>query len=108
MKKRIGSRRANRLSSLYSPKYAKPETERKKSLSESETLDGSALSHFFKDADGALSMSRLLCLLAFFPATIELFRINSAEALGWYLSAFVAGYVGGKFGETRRARREED
>lgn len=46
-------------------------------------------------------MSRLLCFLSFFPASIELYRINTSDALGWYLGAYVAGYVGGKFGEMR-------
>jgi hypothetical protein len=56
---------------------------------------------FFADTDGRMSMSRLLCFLSFIPASVALVRINSAEALGWYVGAYVAGYVGGKFGERR-------
>lgn len=56
---------------------------------------------FFTDGKGQASMSRLLCLLSFGPATYELVKLNSADALGWYLGAYVLGYIGGKFGEAR-------
>lgn len=56
---------------------------------------------FFKDAKGGLSMSRLLCFLSFWPATYAMIKLNSPDALGWYLGAYVFGYVGGKFGEAR-------
>jgi hypothetical protein len=51
---------------------------------------------FFTDGAGSLSMSRLLCFLAFWPATYMALSINDTEALAWYLSVFVGGYVGGK------------
>ena len=41
-------------------------------------------------------MSRLLCFLAFFPASYVVVATKSSEALGWYLSAYAAAYVGGK------------
>jgi hypothetical protein len=34
--------------------------------------------------------------MAFFPATYVVVIEPSAETLGWYLGAFVLGYVGGK------------
>jgi hypothetical protein len=60
------------------------------------------LKQFFQDERDRLSMSRLLCFLSFFPASVELFRIDNSDALGWYLGAFVAGYIGGKFGERKK------
>lgn len=62
---------------------------------------------FFEDDRGRMSMSRLLCFMSFFPATVALIRIGTSEALGWYVGAYVLGYVGGKFGDTRKAAREE-
>lgn len=56
---------------------------------------------FFTDGKESPSMSRLLCFLSFFPATYELIRINSENAMGWYLGAYVLGYVGGKLSEGR-------
>jgi hypothetical protein len=43
-----------------------------------------------------LSMTRLLMFLAFWPATYVVVVEPSGETLGWYLGAFVLGYVGGK------------
>lgn len=57
---------------------------------------------FFKDEKGRLSMSRLLCFLSFWPASVVLIRINSSDALGWFLGAYVAGYVGGKITGKKR------
>ena len=54
------------------------------------------VSGFFKDDNGEASMSRLLCFLSFIPASVELYRINNENALGWYLGAYVLGYIGGK------------
>ena len=54
------------------------------------------LREFFEDDNRRLSMSRLLVFCAFVPATIEVIRINTADALLWFLGAFVTGYVGGK------------
>jgi len=51
---------------------------------------------FFHDERGQYSMSRLLCFLAFFPASYVVVATKSSEALGWYLSAYAAAYVGGK------------
>lgn len=61
---------------------------------------------FFTGDGGGYSMSRLLCFLAFWPATFVLVRLNSAEALGWYLGAFVGGYVGGKIGRKSQSGGE--
>ncbi len=54
------------------------------------------LVEFFEGDDGRLSMTRLLCFLSFFPATVILLRDGTADTLSWYLGAFVLGYVGGK------------
>lgn len=51
---------------------------------------------FFRGTEGLLSMSRLLCFMSFFPATYVLVCTQSVDALGWYLGAYVLGYVGGK------------
>ena len=57
---------------------------------------------FFMDGKNGFSMSRLLCFMSFFPASYELIRLNSSDALGWYLGAYALGYVGGKFGEAMK------
>lgn len=51
---------------------------------------------FFEGEGNRLSMSRLLCFLSFTPASYVVVSTRSEEALGWYLGAFVLGYVGGK------------
>ena len=70
---------------------------------------GMALSagDFFKDDNGVASMSRLLCFLSFIPATVELCRINNENALGWYLGAYVLGYIGGKASDAMRRDKPE-
>ncbi len=54
------------------------------------------LAEFFQDKDGALSMSRLLSFLSFFPATVVVLSTKTDDALQWYVGAYAAGYVGGK------------
>lgn len=44
---------------------------------------------YLKDDDGNKSHTRLLNVAAYPPATIVLLWIHTAEALGYYLSAFV-------------------
>lgn len=51
---------------------------------------------FLEGAGNRLSMTRLLMFLAFWPATYVVVREPNSETLGWYLGAFVLGYVGGK------------
>lgn len=51
---------------------------------------------FFEGDNGRLSMTRLLCFLSFFPASFVVVETLSENALGWYLGAYVVGYVGGK------------
>jgi len=53
-------------------------------------------------------MSRLLCFLSFFPASYVVIETKNSDALGWYLGAYVAGYVGGKFGEMRSNQKESE
>lgn len=54
---------------------------------------------FFEAEDGRLSMTRLCVFLAFWPASYVVVVTHDVDALGWYLGAFVLGYVGGKFGD---------
>lgn len=51
---------------------------------------------FFQGEQGYLSMGRLLAFLSFLPATFVVVVKPEAETLGWYVSAYVLGYVGGK------------
>ena len=41
-------------------------------------------------------MTRLLCFLSFFPASYVILIDKGEGTLGWYLGAYVLGYVGGK------------
>lgn len=43
-----------------------------------------------------LSMTRLLCFMSFFPASYVVVTNPSEGMLGWYLGAYVLGYIGGK------------
>lgn len=51
---------------------------------------------FFEGDNNRLSMTRLLCLLSFFPASYVVMVSQNEGTLGWYLGAYVLGYVGGK------------
>jgi hypothetical protein len=51
---------------------------------------------FFEGDHLRLSMTRLLCFMSFFPASYVVIVTKSENALGWYLSSYVLGYVGGK------------
>lgn len=51
---------------------------------------------FFEGDDARLSMTRLLCFGSFFPASWVIVTKGNEAMLGWYLSAYVLGYVGGK------------
>lgn len=62
------------------------------------------LVEFFTDEKGQASMSRLLCFMTFFPATYVVMKTLSDNALGWYLGAYVLGYVGGKASDAVRLR----
>ena len=50
----------------------------------------------FEGEGNRLSMSRLLCFMSFLPASYVVVSTKSEDALGWYLGAYVLGYVGGK------------
>lgn len=63
---------------------------------------------FFEGDNGRLSMTRLLCFLAFGPSTYVVIKTLNPEALGWYLSAFVLGYVGGKLGDAISAVKTKE
>lgn len=51
---------------------------------------------FFEGDGGRLSMTRLTCFMAFFPATYLLIIAGTENMLLYFLGAFVVGYVGGK------------
>lgn len=59
---------------------------------------------FFEGEDKRLSMSRLLCFMSFGPATYVVFVKQDENVLGWYLGAYVLGYVGGKVGDCIKNR----
>ena len=51
---------------------------------------------FFEGDNGRLSMTRLTVFLSLFPSSWVVIITQSEDALGWYLGAYVLGYVGGK------------
>jgi len=51
---------------------------------------------FFQGDNGVLSMTRLLCFISIFPSSYVVVATKSDDALGWYLGAYVLGYIGGK------------
>ncbi len=42
--------------------------------------------------------------MSFFPATYVLMATKSVDALGWYLGAYVLGYVGGKTADAMKGK----
>lgn len=66
------------------------------------------LVEFFEGGSGRLSMTRLLCFLSFVPASWVLFNNPTEGMLGWYLGAFVMGYVGGKGADVLMRAKEND
>lgn len=54
---------------------------------------------FFEGEGNRLSMTRLLCFLSFFPASWVVIQDRGPETLGWYVGAYVLGYVGGKLSD---------
>lgn len=63
---------------------------------------------FFQDDNKQLSMTRLLCLLSFGPATAMMFMLKSENALLTYLGAYVFGYIGGKGADAWQQRGGKD
>jgi hypothetical protein len=61
---------------------------------------------FFEGDNRRLSMTRLLCFLSFAPASYVVVTTRSDSVLGWYLSAYVLGYVGGKVSDMLGRPRE--
>ena len=51
---------------------------------------------FFEGENNRLSMTRLLCYISIFPASYVVVMTKTEATLGWYLGAYVLGYVGGK------------
>ena len=56
---------------------------------------------FFQDESKQLSMTRLLCFLAFWPASYVVCIEPDSDTLGWYLGAFVGGYAAGKWADRK-------
>lgn len=54
---------------------------------------------FFQDGDNQLSMTRLLCFMAFWPSAYVIVKEHNSDTLWPFLGAFVGGYVGGKFSD---------
>ena len=61
---------------------------------------------FFEEANGKLSMTRLLCFISFFPASWVLLRTQTETAFGLYLGAYVLGYIGGKRGTFLKKKKD--
>jgi hypothetical protein len=59
------------------------------------------VTQFFQGEEGTSSMPRLLAFMAFFPATYALICIRTSEALGVYLTAYVAQYGAGRYFSTK-------
>lgn len=51
---------------------------------------------FFEDTDGALSISRLLNFLSFFPASYVFIKNPTETMAGLYLGTYGVIYIGGK------------
>jgi hypothetical protein len=66
------------------------------------------LVEFFEGDSGRLSMTRLLCFLSFIPASYVILKEPSEGMLGWYLGAYVLGYVGGKGADVLMKGRNHD
>lgn len=60
---------------------------------------------FFEGENGRLSMTRLLCFMSIFPASAVVLVTCNEATLGWYLGAYVLGYVSGKGWDTWRDRQ---
>jgi len=63
---------------------------------------------FFEDDKSRYSMSRLLCFMSFFPASFVVIKNGGEGALGWYLGAYVLGYVGGKVADVTSRKNPEE
>ena len=61
------------------------------------------LIEFFRDDKGQMSMTRLLCFLSFWPASYVVMATKLPEALGWYLGAYVLGYIANKGADMTQA-----
>jgi hypothetical protein len=52
---------------------------------------------FFEGGEqNRLSMGRLVMFLSLFPASFVIITKPDGETFGWYVSAYVLGFVGGK------------
>lgn len=51
---------------------------------------------FFEGDNNRMSMARLLMFASFFPASAVMLITKSETMFGWFVSAYVCGYIGGK------------
>lgn len=61
---------------------------------------------FFEGENQRLSMTRLTVFMSFFPATYILIKTESIDGLGYFLGAYVVGYIGGKGADVMMARAQ--
>jgi len=54
---------------------------------------------FFEGENGVLSMTRLLCFLSFFPASLIAMRLCTETSLSIYVGCYALSYLGGKLSD---------
>lgn len=62
---------------------------------------------FFEGENGALSMTRLLCFLSFFPATWIAVKLGTENAMTIYVGCYAMAYLGGKVGDAMMQKEED-
>jgi len=67
-------------------------------------MSGLRLAEFLEDSDGRLSISRLMVLFTFIPATIVL--LADSDQLVNYLGFYVGGYAAGKVSDVMVANKQ--
>jgi len=67
-------------------------------------MTGNRWVEFFEGDDQRLSMSRLLMFCSFPVAAGETIVLHSETALGYFVGAYVLGFIGGKLGDSMNRR----
>lgn len=62
---------------------------------------------FFEGEKNQLSITRLLCFLSFFPATVMATRLNTENALTIYVGCYALSYLGGKMTDVAMKSQEK-
>jgi hypothetical protein len=60
---------------------------------------------FFEGDGNRLSMARLTMFASFFPSSYVVVATKSETIFGWFVSAYVLGYVGGKGADILKGKR---